>query len=126
MQWNNSITLKQLGPHHFQPSQKAAKVVQDKCRHQMIKGCLNEGLFARNFFVRQLTYELALTSVFGHFGFVCAHEKFAFEQLDSNDTEHEDQEQGHQDNVTDGLDGDDDALNDMFEAFGSVDGTERT
>ena len=88
----------------------------------MIKDQLSEeGLLAL-----VLTYELALTSVFGHFGFVCAHKKFPFEQLNTNDTEHEDQEQGHQDDVTDGLDGHDDTLNDMFEAFGSVDGTERT
>ena len=44
----------------------------------------------------------------------------------TNEGEHENQEQRDQEDVADGFHGNDDALDDMFEAFGPVNGTERT
>ena len=44
----------------------------------------------------------------------------------TNDGEHENQEQRDQNDVADGFHGNDDALDDMLEAFGPVNGTERT
>ena len=70
-----------------------------------------------------VTYVLALTRVFGHFGFVCAHKEFSLKQLNSNDTEHEDKQEGDQKDVTNGLDSNDDTLDHVFEAFGSINGT---
>ena len=70
--------------------------------------------------------KLTLASVLGHFRLVGAHEELALEQLHSNDGEHEDQEQCNQDDVADGLHGHNDTLNNMFKAFGAIDGTERT
>ena len=45
------------------------------------------------------------------------------EQLDSDDSEEELEEQRDHHNVADGFDGNNDALDDMLEAFSSVDGT---
>ena len=70
--------------------------------------------------------ELALASVFSHLGPVRAHEELALEQLDADDGEHELEQQGDEDNVADGLDGNDHTLDDMFETLGTIDGTERT
>ena len=67
--------------------------------------------------------ELALARVLRHLGQVRAHEELAFEELDTNDWEHEDEEQGDEHDVADGFDGNNDALDDMLEAFSSVDGT---
>ena len=69
--------------------------------------------------------ELALARVLRHLGDVGAHEELALEQLHPDDREHEHEEQRHEHDVADGLDGDDDALDDVLEAFGTIDGTER-
>ena len=66
--------------------------------------------------------ELALALLLGHLGSVRAHEELAFEQLDANDGEHELEEQGDQHDVADGLHGHDDALDDVLEALGPVNG----
>ena len=67
--------------------------------------------------------ELALAGVLRHLGLVRAHEELALEQLDADDGEHELEEEGDKDNVADGLDGHDDALDDVLEALGTVDGS---
>ena len=72
------------------------------------------------------TYILALTRVFSQFGLICAHKEFSLEQLNSDDTEHEDKQEGDQKDVTNGLDSNDDTLDHVFEAFGSINGTKRT
>ena len=72
------------------------------------------------------TYILALTRVFSQFGLICAHKEFSLEQLNSDDTEHEDKQEGDQKDVTNGLDSNDDTLDHVFEAFGSINGTQRT
>ena len=70
-----------------------------------------------------IDYKLALASVRGHFWLVCAHEKFSFEQLHSNNGEHEYQQQGDQDNVVDSFDSYNDTLHNVFQTFSSIDGT---
>ena len=67
--------------------------------------------------------ELSLAGVLGHLWLVGTHEELALEQLDADDGEHELEEEGDQDDVADGFDGHDDALDHVFEAFSSVDGT---
>ena len=67
--------------------------------------------------------ELALASILSHLGRVGAHEKLALEQLDANDRKHENQQQSDQQNVVNRFDRHYDTLDDMFEAFGSIDGT---
>ena len=69
---------------------------------------------------------VTLAGFLGHLGLVGAHEELSLEQLDADDGKHEDEEESDEDNVADGLDGHDDALNDMLEALGSIDGSERT
>ncbi len=97
--------------------------------------------------IRQRRRLLTLTRVFGRLRPVCAHEELALEQLDSDDSEHELQQQrhlghdkgyvgsssdshrtfqfSHQYDVPYGLDGHDDALNNVFESLCPVDGPER-
>ena len=70
--------------------------------------------------------ELALARVFGHLGSIRAHEELALEQLDADDGKHELEQECDQDNVADGLDGHDHALDDVFETLGTIDGTEWT
>ena len=70
--------------------------------------------------------ELALTSLVVVHALVGTHEELALEQLDTNDSEHEDEEHGDCHDVTDGLDRDDHALHDLLEAGGPVDGAKRT
>ena len=48
--------------------------------------------------------KIALAGVLGHLGQVRAHEELALEQLDPDDTEHEDEEDGDGHDVTDTLD----------------------
>lgn len=69
---------------------------------------------------------MTLAEVLRDLGPVVAHPELALEQLDANDGEHELQEQGDENDVSDGLDGHNDALHHVLEAFGSVDGTQRT
>ncbi len=56
---------------------------------------------------------------------VVAGEELPLEELHSDDGEHELQEEGDEDDVADGLDGDDDALHHVLEALGTVDGPQR-
>ncbi len=46
--------------------------------------------------------------------------------MDTNAREHEFQKQCDEDNVSNGLEGDNQTVDDMLETFGSVDGTQRT
>ena len=70
--------------------------------------------------------ELTLALILGRLGLVRAHEEFALKQLDADDGEHELEQQRDEDDVADSLDGHDDALHDVFKAFGSVNGSQRT
>ena len=56
---------------------------------------------------------------------VGADEELPLEQLDSDDTEHEDEKDGDGHDVSDTLDGDDHTLNHLFESWSSVDGSQR-
>ncbi len=67
--------------------------------------------------------KLTLTGLLSHLGRVRAHEELPLEELDADDAEHEDEQERDKHDVADGLDGDDHALDDMLEAFGTVDGS---
>ena len=67
--------------------------------------------------------KLSLTRLVVVHGQVCTHEELALEQLDPDDGEHELEEEGDEDDVADSLDGHDDALDDVLEALGTVDGS---
>ena len=67
---------------------------------------------------------LALASLLLQLGPVRAHPELPLEELDPNDGEDEEEEDGDEDNVVDGLHSHDDALDHVLEALGSVDSSE--
>ena len=68
--------------------------------------------------------ELSLTMLLFVHAEVRAHEELALEQLDADDTKHEDEEDGDGHDVTDGLDGHDHTLDNLLESRSSVDGSQ--
>ena len=87
------------------------------------RSLLDDGIVEVTIFVDDV---VTLAGFLGHFGLVRAHEELPLEQLDTDDSKHEDQEESDEDDIADGLDGNNDALNNMLEALGSIDGSERT
>ena len=68
--------------------------------------------------------EIALALVSRHLGEICASEEFSLEQLDSDNSEKELEEQCDHHNVADGFDGDNQTLDHLLQTFGSVDGSQ--
>ena len=64
---------------------------------------------------------IALAFVSRHLGEICASEEFSLEQLDSDNSEKELEEQCNHHNVADGFDGDNQTLDHLLQTFGSVD-----
>ena len=61
--------------------------------------------------------------IFANFVWSSARDKSNLEELDPDDGEHEEEEDGDQDDVSDGLHSHDDALHHVLQALGTVDGS---